>query len=177
MVVLRHAQYIVNVYLLFLEVAQALIKHLTNTSQLQVLLIEHDQLDTLILMKFFCTMLQLRFTTMLCQSRRPTSQQRACAGVAVSHAQTCEGRGTARAPCWCHPAGTQCPAPRLLPAGKGSLPRDRHLTAMQTNQRLPACSCSLGMQITQAPFLHKFQCQCAQCKESFFSHALYTTVK
>lgn len=128
-VVFRHTQYIVNVYLLFLEAAQALIKHLTKTSQLQVLLTEHEQLGSVILKKLFCTTLQLRFTTILYQSRRPTDefQQRAHA---VSHAPPCEGRGTSRAPCWCPPAGTQCPAPPLLPAEKET---DTSLLCRQTS--------------------------------------------
>lgn len=154
------------------------IKHLTKTSQLQVLLIEHDQLGTLILMKLFCTTLQLKFTTILCNSRRPTAKswQRAHAGAAVSHVQPCEGRGTSRAPCWCHPAG-QVPCSTCAPSWKGeSCPEllgDRQLTAMQTNQWLLVCRCSPGMQINLTPFSHKFQCRCAQCKESFF-HMLFT---
>lgn len=73
-------------------------------------------------MKLFCTTLQLRFTSILCKSRRPTAKswQRVHAGAAVAHAQPCEGRGTSRAPCWCHPAGKQCPAPPVLPAKKVS---------------------------------------------------------
>lgn len=170
MVIFRHTQYviyIVNLYLLFLDVALALIKYLTKTSQLQVLLTEHEQLGTLILMKLFCTTLQLRFTTILCKSRRATAKswQRAHAGAAVSPMRAeahPEPLALMVSPSWQTVPCSTC-------ASKGeSCPERRDRRPMQTNQWLLVCRCSLSMQITQSPFSQKFQCQCVCSVNNYF---------